>query len=158
LEVGFGTGAGILQYARHCAFVDAIEPDPEAVQFAKEMFPVRGINWIEDDILSYVPKKRYDVVVMVETLEHIPDWELALEKIVDLLEPQGDLFMTARNANADLRRETQYHEREWAAQELEEALSRYFEYTWLFDWTLNHLQKADTTWTPLIAIARKSLA
>ncbi len=156
LEVGFGTGAGVVQYAPFVARVDAIEVDEEAVKFAEKCFPLPNVNWELRSITDGVPKDAYEIVVMVETLEHIRKWPKALDNIYDALVYGGELIMTARNANADLRRESQYHEREWTAQELTYALGKWFDDIWLYDWTLLNLQSSETTITPLISVARKS--
>lgn len=156
LEVGFGTGAGVVMYALEAEWVDAIEVDPGAVHFAQAMFPLRNVNWIEANILSYHPNRMYDAVVMVETLEHIQDWQAALENIWRLLKVGGCLIMTARNRNADLRRWKDLHEREWSAGEFSSALLEYFGDCELYDYSLEHKQTNDTKLTPLIGIARKS--
>lgn len=157
LSVGFGTGAGILQYAVGAREVDALEIDPGAVYFANSTFPLENVNWILDDITTYKTHKHYDVVIAVETMEHIPDWEDALENIASLLNEGGEFYMTARNKNADLRRWKELHERELTALQLYDTLAGYFWPVSLYDYSLEEPQSLDTHLTPLIAIARKSL-
>jgi 2-polyprenyl-3-methyl-5-hydroxy-6-metoxy-1,4-benzoquinol methylase len=155
LEVGFGTGGGVLQYASSARLVDAIEIDPGAVDFANKTFPLNNVNWIEGDICTFQTRIRYDAVVMIETLEHIPDYKSALTNIRKLLHPGGDLVMSARNANADLRRWKDLHEREWTSGELVDELRPFFEDVWLYDWSLTDLQTGFTSLTPLVAVARR---
>lgn len=155
LEVGFGTGAGVLQYASKVKSVDAIEIDPSAVDFAQKAFPLKNVNWIHSDICEYDTRKRYGLAVCVETLEHIPDDRKAIENIRRLMHRNGSLFISARNANADLRRWKDLHERELAAEEFHEFLSRYFEVVDLYDYSLTYRQDTNTTLTPLLAIATK---
>ena len=154
LEVGFGTGVGTLQYAGVANGVVAIDPDEEAVAFAKSTFPVRGVTWECADILNYRPNGRCQAVVVVEVLEHIPEWERALLKIYDLLLPGDHLYLSHKNANADLRK-NDLHEREWTAAQLSESVSRVFGDVWLYDYTLTHVQGPDTRMTPLVAVARR---
>ena len=155
LEVGFGTGAGVLQYAHRANWVDALEVDPEAVKFAKLTWPVENVNWIEGDILSYETDHRYTKAVAVEVLEHIPKWHDALENIRTHLLPEGILYMTFRNANADLSRWTDLHERELTGEELATHLKAHFREVYLYDWSLQKLQDKDTHMTPLIAACRQ---
>ena len=157
LEVGFGTGAGVLQYAMVANHVDAIEVDPGAVHFAREMFPLSNVQWIEADITKYVPGNNYDFVVMIETLEHVGNWEAALGMCEFLLEPGGYLIMSARNANADLRRWKDLHEREWTAPELLDALGEFFPQVYIYDYTLQEQQADTTRLTPLVAVAKKEV-
>jgi 2-polyprenyl-3-methyl-5-hydroxy-6-metoxy-1,4-benzoquinol methylase len=156
LEVGFGTGAGVLQYAMAAEHVDAIEIDPGAVHFAKEMFPMSNVNWIEADITSWYSATPYDYVVMIETLEHIHDWRTALSAIVAMLKDEGSLIMSARNAKADLRRWKDLHEREWTGTELLDNLMQFFgPKVYLYDYSLQDNLERHTRTTPLIAIAKK---
>jgi len=157
LEVGFGTGAGVLQYAPAARLVDAIEIDLGAVDFAQKTFPLNNVNWLEGDITDPDLRGHYDAVVMIETLEHVPDYKAALTNIRNLLHPGGELIMSARNANADLRRWKELHEREWTSGELVDELRPFFEDVWIYDWSLENLQTGFTSLTPLIAIGRKAL-
>jgi SAM-dependent methyltransferase len=156
LEVGFGTGFGTVQLARHARLIRAIEPDTDARNFADMVLPLSNVNWLGDDVTALDNIFPYfDAVVMVETLEHIKDWRKALSNIHGLLKPGGCLYMTARNRNADLRR-NELHEREWTATELSNALGEFFLDVKLYDFTLTNELTADTHITPLIAVARKA--
>jgi 2-polyprenyl-3-methyl-5-hydroxy-6-metoxy-1,4-benzoquinol methylase len=155
LEVGFGTGFGTVQLAQYAKEVIAIEYDADAVKFAKQVLPLKNVWWIESDITAALNKPIYDAVVMVETLEHIKKWRKALTKIHGLLKPGGCLYMTARNRNADLRR-NDLHERELSASELRANLGEFFLDVTLYDYTLANEQSDDTHITPLIAVARKA--
>ena len=157
LEVGFGTGAGVIQYAMAAEHVDAIEIDPGAVHFAQEMFPLNNVNWIEADITSWYTTETYDFAIMIETLEHISEWRKALTAIKSHLVPGGQLIMSARNANADLRRWKDLHEREWTAQQLLDNLGIFFPQVYIYDYSLQEQQSNDTRLTPLIAIAKKDV-
>lgn len=153
LEVGFGTGIGVLQYAPGAKYVCAIEIDPLAVDFAKRCFPVEGIAWMEADVLTF-SCGLYDAVVMIEVLEHIADWEAALANVVALLNTSGKLYISARNANASLRK-NDLHEREWTAPEFRDSLLNYFSSVDLYDYSLSKMLPIDTRQTPLMAVARK---
>jgi 2-polyprenyl-3-methyl-5-hydroxy-6-metoxy-1,4-benzoquinol methylase len=155
LEVGFGTGFGTVQLSQYAMTITAIEPDADAVRFAKQVLPLHNVIWINGDITKQDAVVSYDAVVMVETLEHIKDWRKALANIHGLLKPGGCLYMTARNRNADLRR-NELHEREWTGQELANALGEFFLDVKLYDYTLTNELTADTHTTPLIAVARKA--
>jgi 2-polyprenyl-3-methyl-5-hydroxy-6-metoxy-1,4-benzoquinol methylase len=155
MEVGFGTGFGTVQLAQYTKFICAIEPDADAVNFAKQVLPLKKVFWLQDDITEIILGPCVDAVVMVETLEHIANWRKALKHIHMALRPNGCLYMTARNRNADLRR-NELHEREWTATELSNALGEFFLDVKLYDFTLTNELTADTHITPLIAVARKA--
>jgi SAM-dependent methyltransferase len=155
LEVGFGTGFGTVQLAQYAKYITALEPDADAVKFAKQVLPLPNIGWVVGDITNGYYASISDAVVMVETLEHIVNWRVALTNIHHSLKDGGCLYMTARNRNADLRR-NELHEREWTATELSNALGEFFLDVKLYDFTLTNELTADTHITPLIAVARKA--
>jgi 2-polyprenyl-3-methyl-5-hydroxy-6-metoxy-1,4-benzoquinol methylase len=151
LDIGFGTGFGTLQLSRFASRVVGIESDPEAVEFAYKNLPG---TWYCRDITMYYEKEVYDAVTMIEVLEHIPEWERAVKNVFSLLRPGGILFISGRNANADLRK-NELHEREWKAGEFHAALSKYFDRVQLWDYTLEAQQGTDTRQTPLVAVCYK---
>ena len=155
LEVGFGTGLGTVQLARHATLVRACEISREAVLFAQKTLPLRNVHWMEYDIMLRADLRGvYHAAVMVEVLEHIEDWHKALANVRGLLRADGKLYITARNRNADLRR-NDLHEREWTAAEFKAALRLYFADVKLFDYTLTTGLDESTHVTPLIAVAIK---
>lgn len=153
LEAGFGTGTGVLQYASTAHRVIAMEMDKQAIDFARQLFPVSNVEWLYGDITSYIPGSEFNAVVMIEVLEHIPEWELALENVHKSMTPGGVLYISGPNKNADLRK-NDIHEREWTAQEFQEELGRFFPDVGLYDYKLQVLE-LDTRTTPLIAVCVK---
>ncbi len=155
LEVGFGTGFGVLQYASGVwDRVDAIEIEQEAVDFAKSALPVSNVNWMLGDILMWQANRRYAAVVMIEVLEHISAWDIALRNVRELLLPDGIFVLSHRNAHAELRK-NDLHEREWTALEMEVHLAKHFQDVKLWDYSLDNILDSKTRQTPLIAIARR---
>lgn len=153
LEVGFGTGGGVVQYAPRVAAVDAIEIDEGAVNFARTTFPLNDVSWVKHDILDGVNKNFYSVAVMIEVLEHIENYDLALRNVKRSLVSGGKFLISARNANADLRRHKELHEREWTAEEFYKTLSGHFDVIDLFDYSFTRRQSEKTKLTPLFAVA-----
>jgi 2-polyprenyl-3-methyl-5-hydroxy-6-metoxy-1,4-benzoquinol methylase len=155
LEVGFGSGIGTIQLAHDANKVWAIESECDAVQFSEKVLPIHNVYWAQHDITTPVPFNRpFDVVVMIEVLEHIKEYRRALENIYNCLKPGGVLYMTARNNNADLRK-NELHEREWKAGEFRSALLEFFPKVELYDYTLTQEQGDETRLTPLIGKATK---
>jgi len=150
LDVGCGTGFGALQLSRYTPAVDGIDTDPDAIEFAQQSFP--HVKFRVEDITGKVRGPDYQAVVMVEVLEHIKDYDLALANVARLLKPGGKLYVTARNANADLRR-NDLHLREWRADEFVAALAAHFDTVELFDYSLRNVQDADTRITPMVGVA-----
>jgi len=157
LEVGFGTGFGALQFVGYARSVTAIDPDMDAVGFAVDCLNPLAIEWIHGDILkpaAWARGQRWSAVVMIEVLEHIVAWRMALQNVCDLLTDDGVLYMSARNANADLRKNS-LHEREWTALQFRRALQEFFEFVNLYDYKLEQPMRSNTHQTPLLAIAAR---
>ena len=153
LEIGFGTGTGTLQLASRAKHVIATEIDPAAVEFASNVFPLPNVTWQVSDMTSkvmYPNREVFDAVICLEVLEHVPDYQTALENLRECAKG-GILYISGPNANADLRK-NDIHEREWTAQEFHNALRRYFGQVKLFDYTLRKELGTDTRATPLLAV------
>lgn len=155
LEIGFCTGAGTVVLAGRAESVRGLEIDADAVDFARHSFPLRNVQWLKYDIVpddGFGPS--YDAGVMVEVLEHIPDRYRALKNMHALLRPGGKLYITAKNTNADLRR-NDLHLHEVNAAEFRSELLEHFSSVTLYDYTLTNAQGDDSHVTPLVAVAVK---
>ena len=154
IDIGFGTGFGTIQFLPYAYRVDGLEIDNEAATFAIDNLP--GVGWYTGDIGSegFSHREQYDAVVMIEVLEHVQDWPTALSNVRKLLKDGGEFYISARNANADLRK-NELHEREWTAKDFYDALSLYFNDVTLYDYKLEDVQDTSTRQTPLVARCRK---
>ncbi len=152
LEIGFGTGIGILQYQYLAEYVDAVEIDRSAVQFARKLIPLRNVRWICDDITQ--PSRRYrgyDMAIMIEVLEHIETPAKAMRILRDALNESGHALITVPNANRYRRREESLNNMEWTPSEFLKFLKQYFKKVWLLDSDLIVNNDIDTRESPIIA-------
>ena len=152
LEVGFGTGFGVLQYAPLAKKVTAIEIDEECVDFANWTLPLRNVHWMRGDICKQ--NGMYDAVVMIEVIEHIPRWHEALKRCAERLLPDGLLIISTPNANGTFMK-NELHGDEWTAQEFYDRLSMYFEDVRLYDFSMTNELNTEARITPLVAVCRK---
>ena len=151
LEVGFGTGAGVLQYSQDAESVVAIEIDKAAVEFAMKVFPLHNVCWWVQDLLTY-EVGAFDYIVMIEVLEHIADYEKALERVHDLLVPGGKALLTVPNANRHRHKDESLIENEWKPSSFLVELLPYFDDGQLLDYELLPLQLPNgNRATPIIA-------
>lgn len=151
LEVGFGTGIGVLQYAGNAKDVLAIEIDKAAVGFAEKVFPLRNICWRVRDLLTFEGEK-FDYIVMIEVLEHVVDSEKALERIHGLLVPGGKALITVPNKLRHRHKDEILIENEWTPPSFLVELLPYFHDAQLLDYELQPLElpNGDRA-TPIIA-------
>ncbi len=153
LEVGFGTGAGVLQYAHKVGVVDALEADPAAVRFARRMFPIMNVGWMCSAIEDWTPDLDYDYVVMIEVLEHVEAARAAMKAVSSLVNPVGgELLITVPNAQRDRVRDEPLNVEEWTPESFQKLLYDYFGHVRLVEADLKtNVNKFDTNQTPIIA-------
>lgn len=92
LEVGCGTGSNIALLQRF-GTVDAIEPDDAARAFAANRtgLAIKG-GYLPDGVV--LADGGYDLIVLLDVLEHIPDDRAALGGLAAKLAPGGRLLLT----------------------------------------------------------------
>lgn len=95
LDYGCGTGINLLHFAR---FGEAVGMDaaPEAIACCRR----RGLNNVIQlesiDQLEHAADRlgRFDVITMLDVLEHVPDEVATLRHLKTLLKPNGQLLLT----------------------------------------------------------------
>ncbi len=96
LEVGCAE-AGLLDYLQQLGMSGVgVELEAHRVQTAKELNPNLEVmvgDITDRTLLQKIPR-RFDVVIMRDVIEHVPDRESALQIIRDFLNPGGYLFIT----------------------------------------------------------------
>ena len=150
LEIGFGTGIGVLQYANDVGWVDAIEVDPAAVRFAQKCFPLPNVRWLQGDILGPgADLTHYGFAVMIEVLEHIHETDRALNALA-LLADQA--LITVPNSLRYRQKDESLNEYEWTPTIFTGTLKRYFDDVKLLDYQLNETADLESRETPIIAL------
>jgi SAM-dependent methyltransferase len=91
LEIGCGTGHNLPMLAEF-GEIDAIEIDPAAREIASERLgkPVGAAPLPE---LPGVPRKHYDLIAVLDVVEHIQDDVAALKAMADCLAPGGKILI-----------------------------------------------------------------
>ena len=93
LDVGVGTGLNAALFVRAGYNVTGIEPSADAVAFAKEKAPTVPIIQTTFPSAS-IPSDTYDVVVLLDVLEHLDDDGAGLAEIRRVLKPGGVALIT----------------------------------------------------------------
>lgn len=92
LEVGFGTGTDLLQFARAGAKVTGVDLTPRSIEIARRRFEVYGLIGefaIGDGESLGFPDSSFDVVYSFGVLHHTPDTQRAVREIHRVLKPGG---------------------------------------------------------------------
>ena len=100
-----GCGGGILAEALHDkgAIVTGIDAAGPGIEIARHHAKKNNklIDYQESTAEDLIQKssEKYDVVTCLEVLEHVPDPKLLVKTCIDLLKPNGDLFLSTINKN-----------------------------------------------------------
>lgn len=72
LELACGPGTWTSQLLRHAEAVTALDGAPEMLQLAARRVASERVRFVQADILSWEPDRRYDVVFFAFWLSHVP--------------------------------------------------------------------------------------
>ena len=158
LEIGCGTGFGALQFLPYAKSVHATDIDQEAVDFCQRSWPLPGLTFGQYDICATHDGppdiRQYGAVVMIEVLEHVSNRGRALAAACAHLPRGGTMYVSARNALADLRR-NELHEDEKTAAEFLIELGHFFRSVSLYDYSLTQRLTDTSHVTPTVAVCKK---
>lgn len=98
LDIGCSYGVFAYELARKGYSVTGIDVNPESIELAnniKKFLDIKNIHFINMDFLDYkFPANEFDIVIMVEVLEHIKeDWR-AIQEIYRILRKDGILIIS----------------------------------------------------------------
>ena len=92
IDIGCGPGVNLALLQKFTDEVCGLDNSDEAVRLAKQNYPSAEI--LKGDLLSYESNSKYELVTLLDVLEHIENDNLALKKIEDLLLPGGVALIT----------------------------------------------------------------
>jgi SAM-dependent methyltransferase len=127
---GLGYGTAILASLSGGAAFIGVELDEATVEYARVNYGRAGVTYHAGDAsnLKDLPDSSIDVVVSMETIEHVHDWHAALREFHRVLKPDGRLVASVPDRWVD---ETgndpnpyHLHAFDWA--KLEKGLNRHF--------------------------------
>jgi 2-polyprenyl-6-hydroxyphenyl methylase/3-demethylubiquinone-9 3-methyltransferase len=103
LDVGCGGGILAEALSDAGAIVTGIDAAGPGIEIAKlhAQENNKSINYLEstaEDLLKNSEEK-FDIVSCLEVLEHVPDPKLLVQTCINLLNPDGDLFLSTINKN-----------------------------------------------------------
>lgn len=94
LACGVGYGAEILAANPHVDSVVGIDRDAGAIAYARAHYG-QAAKFIVDDAMHYADAQRFDAIVTLETIEHLPDPASFALRIQSLLRPGGVIVASA---------------------------------------------------------------
>lgn len=161
-DVGSGSGLGTLILAQEAQSVVGIEKVAGSVAFSRKCFPLENVRFVNEDIVSCpFLNTTFDVVVAIEVIEHIANYQGALVQMARILNCPGTLYISSPNRNSrggashEGPPQLKHHVREWTAGEFRRALLGYFGRVDLYDHTLIRPVTIETMVSPIIALCKE---
>lgn len=106
--------------------VIGIDIDHESIRFAKNHFRNNNLQFFQADAheIGNLPEK-FDIVVSIETIEHLFNPEKFLQGLQNVLYPNGMLIISTPNAEKTVGRNP-FHVKEFSALEFTNLLDKFF--------------------------------
>jgi demethylmenaquinone methyltransferase/2-methoxy-6-polyprenyl-1,4-benzoquinol methylase len=94
LELACGTGLWTEQLIKYCDRITAVDAAPEALSINRGQLQSPKVNYIQENIFTWQPRKRYDTVFFGFWLSHVPPERFdAFWKLVgNAMKPAGRVF------------------------------------------------------------------
>jgi cyclopropane-fatty-acyl-phospholipid synthase len=95
LEVGPGWGAWFNYASQRGVKCTGLTISRASIDYLEAMAKRAGYDWelIFADLLEYKTDRKYDAIVMMGVIEHLPQYEQVLAKFESLLKPGGRLYL-----------------------------------------------------------------
>lgn len=131
LDAGCGVGYGSKMLAEFGAIeVVAVDIAEEALSTARSSFAHPVVHFVQDDLESLATQNsRFDIIVALESFEHLQRPGDFLRRAAELLCPSGVLICSTprgAGANSGHKPENQYHVAEYTAAEFATLLAIHF--------------------------------
>ena len=99
LDLGCGGGLVCEPLTRLGANVTGIDFVKKNITTAKHHAKISKLNitYVNQDLLSIKLNKQFDVILMLEIIEHLDNWENVVNKILKHLKPKGKIIFSTIN-------------------------------------------------------------
>jgi len=95
LEVGPGWGAWFEYASARGIKCTGITISEVSIEYLRKRAEHLGYDWelINVDLLQYTTNRKYDAIVIMGVIEHLPQYQRVLQKFASLVKPGGRIFL-----------------------------------------------------------------
>jgi SAM-dependent methyltransferase len=126
LEIGCGDAALLARVAKAGLEVTGVDSDETGLRLARQQFARGGLRGEFHDDLAAVSRKKFDVVILAEVIEHVDDADALLAAAVKRLSDRGRLVLTTPIRTLEHSPDP-HHSHEFWPGELQGLVGKYFE-------------------------------
>jgi len=103
LDIGPGWGAWLEYASAQGVMCTGITISQASVDYLRQRAAILGYDWniVFSDLLEYNPKEKYDAIVIMGVIEHLPQYDLVVAKFQSWIKPGGRIFL---DGSADTRK------------------------------------------------------
>lgn len=133
IACGAGYGSYIIAMALPDTQVVGADYDERAVAYATSHYKAPNLAFVRGDMVRWLtdqqPLGRFDAVTSFDTIEHLLHREIAMQQVVDNLDPEGCLLLSTPCGHSDTRLNPgwEHHKIEFSYKDLFAFLKRFFE-------------------------------
>ena len=130
LDVASGTGYGSQLLAGYAKSVTGVDYSPEAIEYSKKHYPAKNLDYLVGNAeeLVQIGDNSFDVVVSMETIEHLNHPEKFVQQVKRVLKDNG-IFVVSTPNDDEYREGNDFHLHEFTFPELKELMKKYFKKT-----------------------------
>jgi len=125
LEIGSGNGFGAYYLSKFSKKYTAIDKDVESIKKSRLKYKRQKLNFIPIDFNNYKSDNKFDVVILLQVVEHISDYTSFLKKAIKLLKKKGILIISTPNKITQAYNENPFHCQEFSKCDLKEILRKF---------------------------------
>lgn len=157
LDIACGSGYGSEILSSKAKFVYGIDADAETVKYAKRNHARPNIHFAVSPIGTFVPQKRFDKIISIETIEHLSDPERFLAGAKKWLKPGGVLWLSCPLSDESRQHiENPFHISQISRVKLRNIMNRHFTKVKFYNFSQDKIFSVDSLNNPTAYIVAKA--
>lgn len=129
LDIACGAGYGTYYLAKHGAkYIAGADISVNTIIYAKETYRKDNLDFMAFNAEQIAKiNKKFDVIVSLETIEHLKNYTKFIKGTTKVLKSEGILILSTPNKQVIGNGNNHFHIHEFSVEELKLALSKYFD-------------------------------